>query len=251
MTVMHPSKRFKVIAIIALAIAAVSAFALAFNKATFQSEEVTSIAQIGLLFACNLCLALPARLAMMNAAQTDNRLKAVIVGVTLGALVALLFVDSLVVDYTAGDEQGVIASTISTVVTATIWIVAYVISWKPFLKSPDNQFAAASVSLALVSLSLLLYFVVQPIKPIKELFGATSAKLDFAQFALACISMSSAISAFIIQWNKRSIVDSASSIARAHRNTQGKPPDKTAYSINDVKRGDRNLIIRQYRNPES
>lgn len=248
MTVMHPSKRFKVIAIIALAIAVVSAFALAFNKVTFQSEEVTSIAQIGLLFACNLCLALPARLAMMNAAQIDNRLKAVIVGVTLGALVALLFVDSLVVDYTAGDEQGIIASTVSTVVTATIWIVAYVISWKPFLKSPDNQFVAASVSLALVSLSLLLYFVVQPIK---ELFGATSAKFEFAQFALACISMSSAISAFIIQWNKRSMVDSASPIAHAHRSTQGKPPDKTAYSINGVKRGDRNLIIRQYRNPES
>ncbi len=159
-----------------------------------------SLAQIGLLFSLNMGLGLPVRLCMRRAAGMRSHRKIAAVGCILAALIGLLYLDSAVVDYTAGDEQGVVASTVSTVVAAMIWISAFTVSWKPFLDDPGNRLAAASISLALVSVALVLFFAALPMK---DLFGGVGFKFEFAQFALACISMSSAVSSFIVQWDAR------------------------------------------------
>ena len=196
----QPTKRFKRIAETGVSLGALAIIALAVNPLVFQSSVLENVAQLVLLFLANLVLSLPARQLMKRSGSKPeaNRIAGAIIFVSLA--IVLLFVDNTLIGIITDDASSPLASAVATILTAAVWLAAFVSAWKPFLQNPRNRFISSAVSLGLVCIASTLYFGSLLISAVGDNAGQF---VDFIRFALACISLSSAISAFIIQWDIR------------------------------------------------
>ena len=197
---LHPSKRFKSTAKVIGLCGIVAAFMLLLNKATVNSDTVRSFGQMGLLFVANMVMALLARYGIGHATWPSPAKRAAAAAGLVVFFMAILFVDYTISDLIAGDDGEPIQDAMATLVAAIVWVGAYAVSWKPFLQRKENRYIAAGVSLTLGLIAFTLYFRTLFST---ALFGGVGWKTSFVQFSLACISVASAASAFMVQIDAR------------------------------------------------
>jgi GNAT superfamily N-acetyltransferase len=192
---MHPSRRFKRATAFVVLCGIISIVALMVNEATVNDQAVSVFGQMGLLFVANMLVALVARYAINQAVwpSVPKRVGAAIVLVFASA--ALLFADYMLADAIV-DSGDPLEDAVATLAAATVWIGAYIVSWKPFLQKAENRYIAAGISLALGAIAFFLYF-----RSLfaRALFAGVGWKTEFVQYTLACIAFAAAASSFMVQ----------------------------------------------------
>lgn len=197
---MHPSRRFKAVAKAVSCLGVLGSIGLLANKAIFNNTTLEFLCQIDLLFVSNMAVALVARYGMKQAVWPSIKKRTIAATILIIVSFVLLFVDFEISDRIVGDEGGSLGYAAASLITATVWILAYTASWKPFLKQAENRYISAGISLTLGTVAMGLYFT--------SLFAAAlnsgiGWKTEFVRFALACISLATSISAFTLQWDSR------------------------------------------------
>lgn len=200
----HPSRRFKAIASFVAAISVLGLIGLAVNSLVIDSWLVGSLCFAMLLFGVNMLITLTARYVMKRTMAWPDKGRGLVAFIT-----ALMFCMLLLIDYpiaswiTFDDDSSGISSILTTLLTAIIWVSAYSATWESFIKQKKNLYISSAVTLGfgLASFTLFIYSLIA-----NELFDGTGWKTQFSSFALACMSLATAISAFMVQSDNRKIM---------------------------------------------
>ncbi|CAM2804849.1 GNAT family N-acetyltransferase [Actinomyces slackii] len=196
----HPSRRFKALARAVAVVGALSALALLINALTLASPLVEMLAETALLFVGNMVVALPGRQFMRGLVVHTEARRTVATSAFVVVAVAVLLADYLMVSVITNGTTSPLATVVTTIIAAGVWLTAYAVAWKPFLEQPENRYVTALVSLLLVCVSTGLLFGSMVLAAVVE---STGRVVEFARFSLACVSFASAASSFSVQWDSR------------------------------------------------
>lgn len=197
---MHPSDSAKA-AIGDIAGAVLLWFSIgAVNALTFEDDVIACFSCLLLIFAGNMALALAARHSVNRTAGKSSRLRATAAIVLVLCSLLVLYVDFDAAFSIIGYLEEELADDIAMMLMACVWIAAFVTVWRPFLVRRENGFISACVSLALGGISMGLFFFSLIAQGV---LGASDQQVQFIRFALSCVSLATAVSAFMNQWQAR------------------------------------------------